>query len=64
MFLEISNNICMAFSECILYFITKTKEEEEKEKREGRIKTGRKKREIKPYMHRGKKAVGGEVAIL
>lgn len=54
----------MAFSECILYFIIKTKEEEEKEKREGRIKTGRKKREIKPYMHRGKKAVGGEVAIL
>lgn len=27
-------------------------------------KTGRKKREIKPYTHRGKKAVGGEVAIL
>lgn len=36
----------------------------EGKKSEGRRKTGRKKREIKPYIPRGKKAVGGEVAIL
>lgn len=48
----------MAFSECILYFIIKTKEGEEKEKREGRRKTGRKKREIKPYAQE-KESCGG-----
>ena len=48
----------MAFSECILYFIIKTKEEEEKEEREGRRKTGRKKREIKPYAQE-KESCGG-----
>lgn len=56
------SNICRAFSECILYFIIKTKEEEEKEKRKEE-KNWEEERNKAIYAQ-GKKAVGEKVAIL
>ena len=49
----------MAFSECILYFIIKTKEEEEKEKKGRKNKNWEEEKRNKAIYAQGKESCGG-----